>query len=156
MIFKEKQLTDGWVYETTDVFGTITITSDEKQLDKDELDMIVVGVLQSGAISGQITSNISFRFDRASEWVPEEKRAPKQCGVCGSFKTAAYPMLTFATGLILTAISFLFILFIPPLGIIMAALGIGVTIAGPAIMRMSDKGKTLYCFECRQETGQAA
>lgn len=72
MIFQERRVGETYSYTVEDVFGTITIASTGGKLEKDTLDSIVSGVLQSGASEGTIGETVTFAFEKAPAWLPEE------------------------------------------------------------------------------------
>lgn len=73
MTFKERKGTDGYTYTVEDVFGTIKISS-EAQLKGPDLDTIVSGVLQANSSLGKITDTITFIWQKAPLWVPEDDK----------------------------------------------------------------------------------
>lgn len=78
MIFKEKKTESGiFSYEVEDLFGTISINSPDR-LKAAELDMIVLGVMQSQADEGTIEgTQVSFKFRKRPQWEDIEPPEPK-------------------------------------------------------------------------------
>lgn len=71
MRFYQTRDGDRYVYETEDIFGTIRIAS-ERALDPQSLDLIVMGILGSGATEGKVTDRITFTFDKRPAWDESE------------------------------------------------------------------------------------
>jgi hypothetical protein len=149
MIFQEHTLATGFNYTIEDVFGAITIRSARK-LTGANLDLIVSGILNSGAPTGTIAEGIDFTFTKAPTFLPDEpvKLKKGQCPECHAMKAYPLPAFVAAMGFVLIGVSpIAFILFLP-LGILMLIGGFIALFLGPIAAAIAKPGH-VFCMECK-------
>lgn len=96
MIFAERQVEGGFTYTVTDIFGTIVLTS-AKKLGRDDLDAYTGAILKAGIRSGTINDDLSFDFQKATDWLADDEGS-KVPTVSGKSRTVALLLCLFLGG----------------------------------------------------------
>ena len=80
----------GYDFKVEDVFGTIVISSDKMEVGP-VLDTYVSAILTAGAIKGELGQGVTFKWDKKSDWLPEDAPLPTiQGGVSPCSRTTTF------------------------------------------------------------------